>query len=258
MRIFSLKVLLCLSMSLLLAGCGAADSEAWKNTKEFYYSYVNTPTVVDVSSPESLKSEETQLVNRIMPIDQQITMLERILDAVSGVPDQAYVQDMQRRLPWISSFVMVAPTGEVLDSIPSPMMKELDFAWLTEANPNVRPRALRAHVQESPLGAEVMIARPVYQGTELALYFVVTFDPRTLLPFSAEPNDIIMRTPELLLWSGDAIYSDTALADTDWNNLLRKESFGKITKNGHTMVWLVRYVGTMPLIFATTASASDK
>lgn len=240
-----------------LSGCGLTDTQAWKSSRRFYYSHVNTPAKLDLSDPASLSEADSRLAVRLMAVDEQLTSLERALEALGSVPDQAGVNDLMRRFPWLSGLTLTDATGGVLAAEPAASLKQLDFSPLLEAAPEASPRALRASVQDTPLGPEVLLARPFLAGSELQALLVASFDFRSLLPYVATPGDLVVRTPDVLVWSGDLYYDDTPLAGTDWTVLLAKRSHGVLgsaSGKSASFVWLARYLGGQPLVFATPAA----
>lgn len=245
------------ALILPLGGCGLTDTQAWKSSRRFYYSHVNTPARLDLSDPAGLSEADSRLASRLMAVDEQLTSLERALEALGSAPDQAAVNELLRRFPWLSGLTLTDETGVVIAAEPAMSLKQLDYTPLLEPVPESSPRALRTTVQDTPLGPEVLVARPFLVGSELQALLVAAFDFRSLLPYVATPGDLVVRTPEVLIWSGDLSYEDTPLAGTDWNTLLAKRSHGTIgstsDKSG-SFVWLVRYLGGQPLVFATPAA----
>ena len=192
-----------------------------------------------------------------MAVDEQLTGLERALEALGTVPDQAAVDELLRRFPWLSGLTLTDAAGAVIAAEPAMSLKQLDYTPLLEPAPESTPRALRAAVQDTPLGPEVLVARPFLVGSELQALLVAAFDFRSLLPYVSTPGDLVVRTPEVLVWSGDLFYEDTPLAGTDWNALLAKRSHGIVepaSGESVSFVWLVRYLGGRPLVFATPAA----
>lgn len=254
-RIFStaaLAAVVSFALILPLSGCGVKDTQTFKSTRRLYYTYVNTPAKLDLEDPASLGNADRRLAARLMNIDAQLTALERSLDALSGAPDQAVADGLMRRFPWLSTLVMVDSFGNILASMPTIPLKNLQFEPLLEVAPKAGLRDLRVDVQDTPLGPEVLVARPFQSGGELKMLLVATFDFRALLPYVTMPDDLIVLTPDILLWSGDLYYSETSLAGVDWKGKLSKDSWGATSGPGK-MVWLTRYLGRVPLVFATPA-----
>ena len=71
-----------LSVSLLpnLSGC-AQMKGAYKETKTFYHTHINRPSTLDTESRTVLEKSQRDLVQSIMPIDEELTKLEKALDA---------------------------------------------------------------------------------------------------------------------------------------------------------------------------------
>ena len=233
-----------------LGGCSLTDSQAWKSTRRFYYTYVNTPETLDVSDPATLPENESRLASRLMAVDGQLTSLEQALDALGMVPDSAAVGELLRRFPWLSGLTLVDPAGAILAAEPPISLKQLDFTPLLESPPDSSPRALRAVVQDTPLGPEVLVARPLLIGGELQALVVASFDFRSLLPYASAPGDLVVRTADIPLWSGGEAGS---LAGVDWSAEIAKRSRGVVRAESGSFVWLVRYMGGQPLVFATPA-----
>lgn len=233
-----------------LAGCGVSDTGVWKEGRRMYYTHVNTPAQIDLSEPGTLDKADQRLVSRMMLVDAQLTSLERLLDSLPAQPNEEMLADMLRRFPWLTSILLVDPAGTVLGGVPALPVKQLDYTPLLEPAPKTSPRAIRASVQDSPLGPEIMMARPLFDGTTMTGLVVATFDIRSLLPYVDNASAIIVRSPDVLLWSGDLHYNETPLASVNWAEAVRKHSYGSEGSKGQRFSWLVRYVGAIPFIFA--------
>ncbi|MBR3881392.1 MAG: hypothetical protein IKJ34_07360 [Mailhella sp.] len=245
--------LLCLFTTLLiLPGCTSLDSTL-KESKRLYHTYLNRPTSLDISEPVVLEDSERGLVQRMMAVDEELTRLEKALDAFATPPDGEGAQNLLRRFPWLSGIAMVAADGTLGASIPSVPLKQLDYTPLLELIPKALPRDLRSFVQDTPLGPEIVLARPFLQEDQLQALLVASFDFRALLPFVSSPGDLIVRSPDVLIWSGDAMYDETPLAKIDWTTHLKEHSHGEISNENGSMLWVARYIGGKPLIFATKA-----
>ncbi len=232
-------------------GCQPVHN-AYKSTKGFYHTYVNKPASLDTGDRTVLEDPEQRLVQRVMTIDEELSKLEKALDALSAPPDMQTANELLRRFPWLSGLALVAPDGTLGASIPPTPLKQVDYTPLLEAAPKALPRDLRASVQDTPLGPEILLARPFLQAETLQVLLVASFDFRALLPFAASPADMIVRSPDVLIWSGDLDYASTPLASVDWPEYLRSETDGTLSKDGQTMLWVTRYIGQTPLVFAAS------
>ena len=248
-RHFALVVcLLCLCLP-ALSGCMQVKS-AYKETKTFYHTHLTRPSNLDTEERTVLEKSQRDLVQSIMPIDEELTKLEKALDAMATPPDAEAAASFLRRFPWLSGLSMVAPDGTLGASIPGTPLKQLDYTPLLELAPKALPRDLRASIQDTPLGPEILIARPFLQEDQLQVLLVATFDFRALLPFAASPGDFIVRSGDVLIWSGDMDYASTPLASINWTEYLKEHSDGILSNENGSMMWISRYIGGKPIVFA--------
>ncbi len=239
---------LCLSLP-ALSGCTQMKG-AYKETKTFYHTHINRPSTLNTEERTVLEKPQRDLVQSIMPIDEELTRLEKALDALATPPDAEAAANFLRRFPWLSGLSMVAPDGTLGASIPGTPLKPLDYTPLLELAPKALPRDLRASIQDTPLGPEILIARPFLQEDQLQLLLVATFDFRALLPFASSPGDFIVRSGDVLIWSGDMDYASTPLASINWTEYLKEHSDGILTNENGSMMWISRYIGGKPVVFA--------
>lgn len=248
-RHFALVVcLLCLCLP-ALSGCMQVKS-AYKETKTFYHTHINRPSTLNTEERTVLEKSQRDLVQSVMPIDEELTRLEKALDAMATPPDAEAAASFLRRFPWLSGLSMVAPDGTLGASIPGTPLKQLDYAPLLELAPKALPRDLRASIQDTPLGPEILIARPFLQEDRLQVLLVATFDFRALLPFASSPGDFIVRSGDVLIWSGDMDYASTPLASINWTEYLKEHSDGILNNENGSMMWISRYIGGKPIVFA--------
>ncbi len=234
-----------------LPGCQMVH-ETFKTTKGFYHTHVNKPASLDIEDRTVLEDPDQRLVHRVMAIDEELSRLEKALDALAMPPNPETANDLLRRFPWISGLSLVAPDGTLGASIPPVLLKQVDYTPLIEVAPKTLPRDLRASVQDTPLGPEILLARPFLQEDNLQVLLVASFDFRALLPYASSPSDLIVRSPDVLLWSGDLDYASTPLADINWPEYLREETDGILGEADHAMMWVTRYIGQIPLVFAAS------
>ena len=249
-RIISLGLLA--ASVLALPGCAQMDGVV-KSTKNFYYNHINTPTTLDVEDRTVLTENESGLVQRVMLIDEELAKLEKALDAMATPPDADGAAALLRRFPWLSGLAMVAPDGTLGASIPPVPLKQLDYTPLLELAPKALHRDLRSSVQDSPFGPEILVARPFIVEDELQLLLVASFDFRALLPYAASPSDLIVRSADVLIWSGEMDYEATPLAGIDWADYLKGRTHGELSNKEMEMLWVTRYLGGKPIVFASRA-----
>ena len=235
-----------------LAGC-AHVHESYKSTRHFYHTHINRPAKLTVDDSVLLNAPEQRLVHRVMPIDEELSRLEKALDAMAAPPNAEEAGAFLGRFPWLTGLYMVAPDGTLGAAVPGAPLKQLDFSPLLEVAPKTVPRDLRSCVQDSSFGPETLIARPFLQEDKLVVLLVAAFDFRALLPFAESPGEMVVRTADTLLWSGDVDLSSSPMADVDWAGMLKTRTHGKLSKNGASMVWVTRHIAETPVVFAVAA-----
>lgn len=253
-----LRVLATLTGALvMLSGCGSAWENAWKGTKSLYREYLNPPAVIDYGDKGDLSDARAALARRIYGVDTRIGELERYMENADHQPSSESVSAMFARFPWLSGLAAVdASTGEVLGEAPATPLKQLDYTPLISASARGGAlRGLRGLVQDNPLGPEVLLAVPVYRDKDLVGLVVSHFEMRALTPFSEDPDNLIILAPGVVLWSGRFNVESTPLQKVDWEKAARSSSSGTVSGSEGKFVWIARFVGTTPLIFAAPAEA---
>ena len=239
-----------------LVGCEFSSQSAWKSTKSLYSEYLNPPASIDYGDKGSLSDAEAALAIRMRGIDRQLTRLERRMENADRAPSPQMVSQLFGEFPWLSGFAAVdAASGTVLVQEPPMGLKQLDFQPLLEQKGRGnRDRALRALVQDTPLGPEVLVGVPVYNSLDLMGLVIVHFDLRGLVPTGVQPEEMVVLAPEAVLWSGRFDIASTPLAGRDWRALTRSQTSGTVSSDNGQFLWMARFIGTEPLIFAVPVS----
>lgn len=238
----------------LLQGCaGASIENSWKSTKSFYANYVNTPAVIDYEDKGAITEAEAALARRMRGVEYQMLQLERAMANADRAPSPEAVNAILARFPWLSGIALMDISGEILAQQPMPM-KSLDFTPLLDrTGRNGDLRGLRGMVQDTPLGAEVFVAIPIYRSAELMGLLITHFDMRSLLAYADEPGDLVVVAPEATLWSGRFVFDSTPMAEQDWKALAAANPVGTVSNANGEFLWLTRYLGTQPLVFGVPA-----
>ena len=114
-------------------------------------------------------------------------------------PTREWLSSFMTSFPWVSGFTGVKYDGTILGQEPANPLKKLDFIPLLYADKKQSTRALRADVQNTPLGPEVLLAVPLYDGTEFLGVVAANFDMRrTGRPASQIDLVAVSRGPGLL------------------------------------------------------------
>ncbi len=248
-------VFVCAMLS-LVSGCGVSWEGAVKGTRTLYREYLNPPADIDYSDRGDLSEAKAALARRIYGIDTRIAELERHMENADRRPTSESVSALFARFPWLGGFAAVDDTGRVLGEAPSMPLKQLDYAPLTALPARGGAlRGLRGLVQDNPLGPEILVGVPVYRDADLVGLAVAHFEMRSLMPFSEDAENLIVLSPEAVLWSGRFDVEATPLHDVDWKQIVRSSSGGTVSRSGEEFVWVVRFIGAAPIIFASPAEA---
>lgn len=244
--------------SLLCAGCSSNQTvkNAWKGTKGVWYTYISPPASIDYSEKGDMDAHELALATRMMGIDIQLSLLERVMNNADKPPTGEWMQAFFARFPWMDGFAGVKADGEIIGQEPSMPMKPLEFSPLLEEDKKQNLRALRGHVQDTPMGPEVFLAAPLYDAQDFLGIVTAYFDMRNLLRYSTNPEEIVIVSPEALLWSGKYDYEATPLAGVKWDELVTKTTKGTVSNANGTFYWVARFLGNQPLIFAVPVAGN--
>lgn len=238
----------------LMLGCGCSyyqpTKNVWKTTKGLWNEYLSPPASVDYEDKGDLSEEAIALSKSMMGVDTRLARLERVMQNADKPPTQEWLSHFMEQFPWMDGFAGVKYDGSILGQYPPDSLKELDFNPLLYEDKRQNSRALRCDAQPSPLGPEIMVATPLYDGVDFLGVVVAYFEMRSLMRFSENPENIVVLCPTALLWPGKYEFAATPLAGVDWNKVVKESSAGTCSNATGTFFYLVRYLGNLPLIFA--------
>ncbi len=237
---------------LLAGGCSKYQpvKNVWKSTKGLWNTYVSPPAHVDYDDKGGLPPEAIALSSSMLGVDKELTRLERTMQNADKPPTQQWLDNLFATFPWLSGFAGVKYDGTILGQQPENSLKELDFNPLLYEDKKQNSRALRADVQPSPMGPEIMLATPLYDGVDFLGIVVAYFDMRALIKYSSQPQDIVAICPGGLLWPGKYDFAATPLAGVDWSKVVAESSSGSCSNERGTFYYQVRYIGNLPVVFA--------
>ena len=247
-----LRAFLVLVAAAFLCGCNAYQptKTVWKTTKGLWNTYVSPPASVDYEEKGNLPPQALALSTSMIGIDVELGKLERVMQNADKPPTREWLSNLFATFPWLSGFAGVKYDGTILGQEPPNALKELDFIPLLYEDKKQNSRALRADVEPSPLGPEIMLATPLYDGVDFLGIVVAYFDMRALMQYSEHPQDMVVLSPAALLWPGKYEFAATPLAGLDWSEIVKHSSAGTCTNATGSFFYLVRYLGNLPLVFA--------
>lgn len=238
---------LLMGMAFLLGACGIQATKPYKASKDFYYTHINRPLIVDLELEENIEESERRLAERFVLLDKELSKLPRILDSILDPSDIQKTSTILQSLPWISNVCLLNSDTQIVAAMPESTFKAIDYSFLSEKE--IKNRAFYTHILEDPRGPEVLAARPYMFNDELQGYLAANFDMRSLLPYVNDPSHVIIMTLDTLLWTGDYLYEDTPFADVNWHEEIKNSSFGAIENSSMSAEWVAHYYGDLVFIF---------
>ncbi len=247
------SLLLCLlGLIAFLPACTAVqDSQAWKSTKSFYYTKINTPATFDYMPAEALTAPQDLLSANLIQIDLQLEKFQHDFEHLNMPPTSSQLQEFFETYPWASGVSLMDKDGTITGSIPETYSKTIDFTRLLQVPPTQKEREIRVIVQDDPNGPEIVLGRPIYTPEgELFAVLAVYFDMKKLLSYLNTSPTIFAYAGNTPVWTGDFSPSQTPLVGVDFQQELKNATMGEISTASGTVFWINRYVYHLPLIFA--------
>lgn len=240
----------------LVSGCTTfnvpSPHEAWKTTKKLYAEYLNPPAKVDYENKGTLSEAEMLLASRMLEIDSHLEQLERFMENQDHPPTNEVISALFQRFPWVSGLAAMDAYGEVHAQEPPNPLKPLDFTPILEQKSRSgNPRDLRVFVQDTLMGPEIYMGMPVYEDSELRGFLICHFDMRSLLGYIEDSGEIVILSSNIVLWAGHFVVGATPLVHQNWDELTKNSIEGSVSDSTGEFIWMARFLGRIPLIFAT-------
>jgi len=236
-----------------LSGCESLNTTwdtTWASGKSYYKEYVNPDPEVDLKALDYTSTEE-KLGKLFTPVNKPVADLCRYLNKEDNFPGERWVAGLEKGFPWISGLTIVTLKGEIIVSTPAVPLKPLNLQPLLDHGDALRDRKLRVFVDPTPLGPEVYIGTAMFKGNDLVGLIVVHFDPRSVIDFCPAPQDLVVLTPETVLWSGSNAALGEALVKRPWAEMLTEDVSGTVDENGTEYAWMTSYMGDRQLVYLT-------
>jgi hypothetical protein len=242
---------------LAATGCETMHS-SWKGTKKLYKEYVNVDPAIDLKDPGISDPSLRKLAVMFTPVDEHLEYLLRAFTSQDAPPDPQWCQSFLQNYPWLSGLAILDESGNETFKLPSFSMKTIDYSPLQAFDKLYKARKMAAVVVPDELGAEVLLARPLYVDNNYKGLLVVHFDPGSLAKFSPDPDQLIMLAPGLPAWAGKNEAAAKSLAGLNWKDILKGNVSGELTQGGVRYVWQTRYLAQVQLVYMVEATAADK
>ena len=247
-RYFVYAFLACVVFSV---GCRPPQGvkDAWKETKYYYNTYLNTPATLNMDDTGGLEEYQAELGAAIAEFDYRLSELERTMQNSDRSPDGNWVTRMSSRFPWLSGIALTDETGYPHAQV-TRSQKPFDVTPLLEEDPKQLLKDLRGGVVQTAYGPEIYLGNPVYSGTDFKGLIVVYFDPRGLLAQASDPGKVMIASPDGIIWPGIYDAESTPVAAINWGEVVADSSYGTVSNATGKFYWVTRYLGNLPLIYA--------
>lgn len=256
MELSQYRRFMCVALVLVLcAGCSTMHETA-KETRKIYQEYVVPTPVIELDN-DGLDREKLHLARLFKPVDEHINALRRYLDGTDRLPSEDWFRRLFTEYPWINGVILVDTEGTVRFRHPQESLKQHDLSPFIEWGEAWKDHRLRAFAVSTPLGPEVYLANPFFKDSEWQGLVVVHFDPRKLLQYCPEPDDLIIISPTDVLWPGKYEQDAQALAALDWEDILKDDEFGEFSGSRGEYYWIARHMGYYHLIYGALAVAAE-
>ncbi len=229
---------------------GKTWDSTWTSTKEYYKEYINPEPVVDLAGVDYSSNEE-KLADLFAPVDRPMGALATYLNSTDVFPGEKWQDELFKRFPWLNGCEVSTLAGEVVMRRPETTLKPLNLAPFQEIGQEMADRKLRCHLDMTPMGPEVYLATAMFKGNDMVGFISVHFDPRSLIKAAGEPADLMVLTPEAVIWPGQV--ADRDILGEPWNELLADEVQGYLDRGGKTYFWMTRYLGEKQFVYLTEA-----
>jgi hypothetical protein len=225
----------------------------WDKTADLYRTYIYPKPELDLQRSEGLSSKEKTLAMQFSAMDQQLELLMRTLAPQDTFPSSAWFNEIINRFPWLTAIMVLDTRGRILTRHPDSPLKHIQVEPLLEREWSLMERDLQGFTQDTPLGPELIVAGPFFRDGVWQGLLVAHFDPRSLIRFAPSPDNIILLTSEMLLWSGLDQKATGELTKMSWEDILKHRIGGRLSTENNTFVWIARPIGSLRLIYAVAA-----
>lgn len=255
----SLKHIFPLLLLALLATACSTLKESWQGTKEVAQdvgTFVNPDPEVNLDAYQFENPNQEKLARLMTPVDGPLKSMIRYVSDRDSYPDQKWIDLLFLRYPWVHSMIVVDKDGWMLDRVPEEPLKRISDPLVYEAN--WRSTFLQTVVDYPELGPELYVGTPYFKDADFAGLILVSVDPRTLLSFCPNPDELVLLQPGGGAWTMNHGLDTAPLKDLPWKEMLEDDVAGEVEAGDERWVWIVRYVGSDPYVYATTCVKQER
>jgi hypothetical protein len=220
---------------------------------------INPAPKIDVNRYSWDNPNREKLALLFAPVDAKVTELMRYVTSQDFRPDDAWMNYLLLRFPWIDGILVADANGDILVRRPPVPVKRFSEPLVFESI--WRETLVKTVVDYTALGPEVYFGMPNYEASEFVGLHVVSFDPRVLFTFCPNPEELVIVDPRAhKLWTAgtETPPGAEALTSVEWDKLLIEKSQGILEAGGKQFTWLARYIGHDRFIYATESANATR
>lgn len=254
-----LKYLLPLLLLALAVTACSTLKEGWQETKDVAHdvgAFVNPNPEVDLDAYQFENPDQEKLARLMTPVDGPLKALIRYVSDQDSYPEKKWMDLLFIRYPWVHNLIVVDKNGWMLDRVPDEPLKRISEPLVYEAN--WRKTFLQTVVDYPELGPELYVGTPYFKDADFAGLILVSLDPRTLLGFCPNPDELVLLQPGGGAWTLNHGLDTSALQALPWADMLAENVTGEVEAGGQRWVWIVRYVGSDPYVYATRCTGQKR
>jgi len=240
---------------LAAAGCDTMKS-SWKGTKKMYKEYVNVDPRIDLKDPGISDPSMQKLASLFTPVDERLEYLLRDLNSRDTPPEREWCEAFAAHYSWLSGLAVLSSSGAPTLKLPAYELKSVDLAPMMEFEAQYKKRKMAAVISSGDLGAEIIIAQPLYTENDFQGLLVAHFDPGNVVKFSPEPDQLFIISPGVVVWPGNDPGTAKALAALNWKGMLKGNVNGEVMLGQTKYLWQSRYVAQKEIVYLVAAVAA--
>lgn len=245
----------------LLAACGAMEdtwegtsgiaSSAYNSTREF----VNPDPEVNLDAYQVENPNQEKLATLFSPVDEQVAALMRYVEDQDLYPSDEWLDLLFMRYPWIHGVIVANAEGDIKLRKPEiPVKRFSQPLWFEGV---WRETLIKTVVDYPDLGPEMYVGTPFFKDISFMGLIVVHFDPRTLLDFCPNPEELLIIQPDGDVWTKRVDVDKEALMNIPWSEKLEDQVQGTVSAGGRNYTWLARFIGRDLFVYATESVDSE-
>lgn len=243
-----------------LPGCSSVNKTVDRSlevTTGAYKKYINRDPSVDLEQGVGCSSDEFTAARTFMPVDSELGRLVRVQFDKDTYPPENWMGMVLDQFTWLNGVMVTDTQGDVLAKRPSASIKSPDMQLVLKQDIAWTHGTIHWFLQENDLGPEFVLVSPFFKDNEWQGLIVSHFDFRSLAGLSPNPQSMMAFSPGSMLWTGRHSDLEAEILSRDWDGLLKDKVQGRLELDNGSFLWLTRYIGEKPLIYAVKCMGEE-